>query len=122
MPQDLRLAVPPHSRRSPNQPPSESALSDAQSFRDKLLAPDFSPGAGWKTAWARAFDKLVADGRDLDDVWEVCKWARKDSFWSAHFHVPTQLVKRKAGVMRYDQLLSAMHAGKKKSAEPCLSC
>lgn len=123
-PQDLRLAFPPNSARPPKTPPtsktakalpSEEALADADEFRRLLLPDDFSPGAGWRIAWARALDSLVAEGRTLDAIWEVCRWARKDSFWSAHFHVPTELLKRKAGVLVFDRLRSAMNSGVKKS-------
>lgn len=125
-PQDLRLSLPPSSARPPKPPPrrreppraSDAGREDAEFFRS-LLPPMTSLEAGWQDIWGAAFDRMASDGRNPDEVRRVCRWARKDSFWSPHVLSPVRLVKRKDGSLLYDRLLAAMLASTAvKSCEP----
>lgn len=46
-------------------------------------------------SWLVVYDRLVRiDGRLPKEIAEICKWARKDEFWSTNFYSPVKLRER----------------------------
>jgi len=121
IPQQLPPKTPIHSAALPSSAvPSDAGLEDADRFR-LLLPDDFHVPKGWKESWAIAFDALAADGRNDDEVMEVCRWALSDSFWSRHFFTPVELRKVTKGVQLYDKLRGGMLAARRKKSSAPLS-
>jgi hypothetical protein len=62
-----------------------------------------------RAIWATCYDRMIRiDGRTKEQVKEVCRWARSDSFWRSNFLSPVKLRDKKDGVMYFDLFLSRM--------------
>lgn len=93
--------------------------SDEQKFVDWFLALLVETGApapvltkSNREAWASAYEKMIRlDGRTKDQVKDVCRWARNDSFWRQNFLSPLKLREKKDGVMYFDAFLNRMAQG-----------
>jgi hypothetical protein len=65
--------------------------------------------ANSRDSWAECYEKLLRlDGHTKDDVKQVCRWARNDSFWRANFMSPMKLREKKDGVSYFDQFVNKM--------------
>lgn len=72
-------------------------------------APDPKLTPSIRESWADCYDKLLRlDGRTKDEVKEVCRWARNDSFWRGNFMSPMKLRDKKDGVKYFDVFLNKM--------------
>lgn len=71
---------------------------------------------GWQHKFAIAFDDLTElDKRTKREIFDVCRWARKDAFWSKNFCSPAKLRKRNQdGIQYFDVFVSAMAPTAKK--------
>lgn len=93
---------------SPEPPPdkpakqaSERGLKFADWFRSTLPA-DIRLSKGWREKWAICFDDMLRlDGRDPEQVWKICQWARADEFWQKNFLSPSKLRERDQGGIQY---------------------
>ncbi len=70
--------------------------------------PHMTPGI--RVAWADTYEKLVRiDGRKKEEIVQICRWARRDSFWSSNFLSPAKLrQKNNDQVFYYDVFLNKL--------------
>jgi DNA-binding MarR family transcriptional regulator len=60
-------------------------------------------GSNWRESFAKAHDDLVRlDKRTPEQISEVSRWARTDSFWKTNFMSPSKLRDRKDGIQWFD--------------------
>lgn len=91
---------------------SEDGLAFADWFR-KLLPEDINLKSTWRESFGRCFDELIRlDKRTKAEIYAVCEWARKDSFWSTNFLSPLKLRDKKDGVSYYDKFKAKYEASK----------
>ena len=58
--------------------------------------------ANWQESFAKVYDDLVRlDNRKPEQIREVCRWARTDSFWKTNFMSPAKLRDRNPGGIQY---------------------
>lgn len=70
-------------------------------------APKLTPSI--RATWALSYDRLIRiDGRSKEEVKEVCRWARNDSFWRGNFLSPVKLRDKKDGVAYFDLFTAKM--------------
>lgn len=76
-------------------------------------APEPRVTPGMRTSWAGAYEKMRRiDGRSKEEIVKVCRWARRDPFWSGNFMSPAKLrQKNKDEVFYYDVFLNRITNG-----------
>ena len=109
----IKTVKPAKSAKTSKNAQSPEGLEEAGEFR-KLLPDGMVPPRNWQATWGATFDALADEGRGEAEMWRVIRWARADSFWSAHVMSPVALRKRSSGVQLYDRLLAVMGASDKK--------
>lgn len=79
----------------------------AEEFK-KLLPPDTKLPNNWKFNWARTYGELTSiDKRSKKEIWDVCVWARNDSFWSGQFMSACKLRKINSDGIHYFDVFKA---------------
>ena len=66
--------------------------------------------ANWQQSFGEIYDKLVRiDKRNPDQIREVSRWARTDSFWQSNFLSPSKLRDRNpSGIQYFDVFTEKM--------------
>jgi len=73
---------------------SEKGMSFAKWFKS-LLPEKTRTNTNDLRNWAECYDEMITkDKRTPKEISEICKWAREDRIWEAHFMSPLKLRKR----------------------------
>jgi hypothetical protein len=96
-------------RRNPKPEVSPEAVQFAQWYKS-TLPETVNLKPSWQQSFAEIFDDLIRlDNRTPEQIREVCRWARYDSFWSSNFMSPAKLRKRNDdGVTYFDVFAQKM--------------
>ena len=79
-------------------------------FKDTLG--EITPPKKWKENFSKAINDLITkDKKNIEEIEEVIKWGRSDSFWKSNFYSPAKLRKKnKDGISYYDVFKDKMKA------------